>query len=120
MADFVGLFKPLASPRWPSGNGLVTIRDCFSITTWLLLGATLQSALFLIIGRPAVFPAVAILLYKVAEAYAMKTGLIRNPHMDGVIDTKFSAQFPNSEGKFGNKPANNDVCVFILGAKTNS
>lgn len=39
--------------------------------------------------------------------------------MDGVISKKTSAQFPDEEGKFGNKPASQDVVVFLIGTRYN-
>lgn len=76
--------------------------------------------MFLIVGRLAVTPVLAFALYKLGTTYAIKTGLIANPYMQGVLETKFSAQIPDEQGNYGNKPANKDVCVFIIGAKVNS
>ena len=74
----------------------------------------------LAIGRLAFLPAIAFLLAKIANAYAMKTGLKANPMAAGVIQSKFSAQLPQANGGYGSKPAADDVCVFLIGAKNNS
>ena len=65
-------------------------------------------------------PAAVFLVYKLLDAYAMKTGLRRNKYMEGVIDRKFTAQLPDSKGQFGNLPARDAVAVLIIGAKCNS
>ena len=60
------------------------IRDQFTITTWLSLGAILQGGFFLIFGRLALLPAVLLVTFKVLVAYAQTVGWMHNPAMDGV------------------------------------
>ncbi|KAK5000359.1 hypothetical protein LTR66_000777 [Elasticomyces elasticus] len=95
------------------------IRDNFTLTTWMLLGAGAQSLLFLLAGRVALLPAVAVLVWQVLDTYLMATGVKHNTYMDGIIPGKFSAQFPDESGNYGNKPANSEVVVFLLGARIN-
>lgn len=40
--------------------------------------------------------------------------------MDGVLTTKFTAQFPDAFGDHGDKAAKDDICILIVGAKANS
>ncbi|KAK5716596.1 hypothetical protein LTR15_009487 [Elasticomyces elasticus] len=111
-------------------------RDQLTITTWLCLGAITQGLLFAAIGRLAFAPAVLVVVYKVLLTYMQVIGLVRNPQMDGVyvptraahvehsltfssLMKKFSAQFPDEAGNYGTKPANDEICVFLIGARCN-
>jgi len=46
-------------------------------------------------------------------------GFKTNHLMDSAIMKKYSAQLPNADGTFGPKPANNQVVVFLIGARCN-
>jgi hypothetical protein len=94
-------------------------RDNFTISTWLAIGAVLQSAAYSIIGRTAFLPALCILVYRVADAYAITTGLKHNHHLDGVIQESVSAQFRGDMDGDAETPADSDICVFLLGSKVN-
>lgn len=50
----------------------------------------------------------------------MSIGWKHNTYMDGVIAKKTSAQFPDELGRYGNKPADSDVVVFLIGLRCNS
>jgi hypothetical protein len=95
------------------------MRDQLSITTWLATGALFQSLAFLLVGRIAFLPAVSYLLYTLANTSAAAAGLAHNPLMDGVVPTKFSSSFPNSQGTYGSKPASSDLVVFHIGFRNN-
>jgi hypothetical protein len=121
------------------------MRANFTITTWLSFGAVIQGLAYFLIGRLAFLPAVALLLYRAFAAYAMSVGWIHDRYMDGVrlpspplsrpttttichtqltcypqvILKKFSAQFPDEAGEQHSKPAEQDMTVLIIGAKTN-
>lgn len=88
--------------------------------TWLVVGALVQSLLIVTLGRIAFLPPVIYALVRTADVYAMKTGLKANVYKQGVIEQKFSAQFPDAKGDYGNKPARDEVCVLLIGAKSNS
>lgn len=49
----------------------------------------------------------------------MAVGTKRNRELDGVILKKFSAQYPDPAGNFGNTPANQEIVVFLIGARIN-
>ncbi|KAJ9669574.1 hypothetical protein H2201_000441 [Coniosporium apollinis] len=130
--DFVNLVPP--SPTKPksqwmkantpvfgplNGQALSGIRDQFTISTWLSLGAILQTAAYLLVGRLSLLPASALVAYRVLDAFLMTVGVKRNPAMDGVILNKFAAAFPDAGGKFGNKPAREGVVCFLIGARCN-
>lgn len=59
------------------------------------------------------------LLYRIANAYAIKTGLKHNHYLDGVILDHYSAQFPGESTGEPEAPAESDVCVFLIGSKVN-
>lgn len=73
----------------------------------------------MLIGRLSLLPASVLIVYRVLDAFLMTVGVKRNPGMDGVILNKFAAAFPDTEGKFGNKPARDGVVCFLIGARCN-
>lgn len=129
--SFVNLFHPTSkAPDFQLGSseeyfaginaGLLNIvRDQLSISTWLALGAIAQGALYLTLGRVALVIPATLLFWRILDAFLQANGYRHNPHMDGVINNKFSAQLPDRSGEFGNKPANGEVVVFLLGFSSN-
>jgi hypothetical protein len=99
---------------------LQLIRDQFSITTWLSIGAVIQGGLFLVAGRLALIPALALVLFRALDAYAVVTGWKANPWTKDTVLQHVSAQFPDEEGRFGPEPANQDVVVLLIGTRSNS
>lgn len=95
------------------------MRDQLSITTWLAIGALLQSLAFLLVGRIALLPATSYIIYTLASTSAAAAGLKHNPLMDGVILNKFSSSFPDSQGTYSSKPADTDLVVFHIGFRNN-
>jgi len=94
-------------------------RDQFTISTWLALGALCQATLFLLFGRLAFLPALLLILYRTADTFLVAVGVKRNHELDGVILKKFSAQYPDTAGNFGNTPANQEIVVFLIGGRIN-
>jgi hypothetical protein len=95
------------------------VRDSFAIQTWLSIGAVLQGIAILMLGRVALVPALVYLVGQSLDTGAMVAGWKRNKYMDGVIMKKTSAQIPNAFGNYGNKPADTDVVVFLIGTRCN-
>ena len=115
---------PTTATRQPSrffgpANGLPILRDQLSLSTWLALGALLQTPLYFLLGRIAFLPAALLLAYRALDAYAQATGWKRNTYMDGVLTKKFSAQFPDEEGEYGSQPCNTGVVVLLIGTRSN-
>lgn len=79
----------------------------------------MQGTLILLVGRIALLPAAALILYRALDSYAMSVGWKRNTYMDDVLMKKFTAQIPDELGNYGNKPANDDVVVFMIGTRSN-
>lgn len=121
--DFIGLLPSQdKQPRnhfFGPGQQAHFIRNRLSTSTWLCLGAIAQGLLILVVGRIALYPAILLMLYRAFDTYAMTVGWKHNPYMDNIIPTKFSAQFPDSEGHYGNKPSNSDVVVLLIGTRCN-
>ncbi|EON60919.1 hypothetical protein W97_00129 [Coniosporium apollinis CBS 100218] len=113
MKAYAPVFGPL------NGQALSGIRDQFTISTWLSLGAILQTAAYMLIGRLSLLPAFALVTYRILDTFLMTVGVKHNPGMDGVILNKFAAAFPDAEGKFGKKPARDGVVCFLIGARCN-
>lgn len=89
------------------------------MSTFLAFGACLMGPLYFAIGRIAFVLPFILIIYRIIDAYLMTIGAKHNPHMDGVVANKFSAQLPDQTGHFGPKPASEQVCVFMIGAKCN-
>ncbi|CZT25679.1 uncharacterized protein RCC_11348 [Ramularia collo-cygni] len=121
--EMLPLFPPRETrPRsdyFGPARGATFLRDQFTISTWLCMGAVVQGSLLLAIGRLALVPAVALLLYRTLDTYAMVVGFKENKYMKHVITQKVSAQIPDENGKFGSKPASSAITVFLIGARTN-
>jgi hypothetical protein len=101
-------------------NDVALLRDNFTTSTWLLIGATLQTLLFLLPLRPsyALAPAVLLLSYRFTANLLMCFGLKRNPYMDGVTVGKRAALYPPpSPDEKG--PASEEICVILLAARCN-
>jgi len=114
-----GLQQPTSKPAYEKLAPVALLRDQLDVTTWVTLGAIVQGLLFLVAGRTALIPAVAYILFKVGDAYAIRTGLKHNHYLDNVIETKHAVVFPDRDGNY-NKPGQDEVCVFHIGARVNS
>ncbi|KAB8277442.1 hypothetical protein BDV30DRAFT_251612 [Aspergillus minisclerotigenes] len=128
-------FKPLLSPfhvskeptnprgilRLPRNipSTSVVIRDNFTLSTWLFLGGLLQGLAVIIFGTYALIPTMLILLYRTTDHLLMAANITRNRYMDGVMQTKVSAQAPDANGTFGKEIASESIVVFHLGTRSN-
>jgi hypothetical protein len=118
---FTPLLPTLPTKRSSSSRSAfaVLIRDQLPITTWLALGAFVQSCALLLIGRIALAPAFAYLAVSALDTLLVSMGWRANKLMDGVLRQKYSAQIPDEHGNYGEKAANSDVVVFHVGARCN-
>jgi len=97
----------------------ILVKDQFNLSSWLAIGACMNTLLFLAIGRLAILLPFLLLFFKIADRLLMTVGFKKNYLMDGAILEKYSAQIPNADGTFGPKPANQQVVVFHIGARCN-
>jgi hypothetical protein len=96
------------------------IRDQFSISTWLCIGATLQIIAWLLVSRTiAIYAPILLLLFRFIDTMLMLSGITRNRRMDGIIPNKFCAQIPDENGEFSEKVADQTITVILLGARSN-
>jgi hypothetical protein len=80
----------------------------------------MQSLLvFFVPSRFALAPAFLMIFYRLLDTVLMTVGLKRNRYMEESILGKFTAQIPDAEGRFSKEPANSEVCVFLIGARSN-
>jgi len=127
--DFKPLLAPSAKRLEPgiyAGPASLSsmIRDNFTISTWLCLGASAQILLYLITNTLgfrslALLPALAILAYRTLDSCLITIGWKHNTYLDNIIQKKISTAFPDELGHYGNKPANNDIVVFLIGTRVN-
>ncbi|EHK25746.1 uncharacterized protein TRIVIDRAFT_219507 [Trichoderma virens Gv29-8] len=97
-----------------------TVRENFTISTWMAMGAVLQGLLVLF-ARPtfAVAPAALLLLYRFSHTMLMHYGVIRNTQMADVISGKYTVQIPDKDGNPPSEPSGTDVAVIMLGLRNN-
>lgn len=122
-------YKPVFTPftsrpktqHQSGGSFLVSLRDTFSISTWLLLGAILHGLVALIIPtRLALLvavPSLVVLVRSAREALAM-FGVLNNPAMDGVVPGRSVPVIPDNYGD-RQEPAAKQLCCILLGARSN-
>lgn len=97
----------------------IILKDQMTLSSWLAVGACFNTLLFLAIGRLALLLPFLLLVFRICDAVLQTYGVKKNPLMDGGILTKYSAQIPNEDGTFGPKPANEQIVVFLIGARCN-
>lgn len=95
-------------------------RDDLAISTWLLLGACLQTLLLAILPAfLATTPALLLLLSRVLVNISTCWGLLPDSSMKGVRLGRFSNQIPQLDGSLSPTPSDQEVVVLILGARSN-
>ena len=93
---------------------LAIIRNNFSLSTWLLLGAFIQSLIFAILPpRVAVLPPVCLLTLILAKNLLITGGYLKNPYLAAAYRGKATAPLQEDEDG-GDK-----IAVFLLGASSN-
>ncbi|KAF2083498.1 hypothetical protein K490DRAFT_69740 [Saccharata proteae CBS 121410] len=128
MVDYTPLVKPaLKKPlsvnnkkAWGVPVPLVAlIKDQLTLSSWLAVGACLQTLLYSVIGRVSLVPAFILIFYRIVDAVLIAKAYKPDPDSDGIVMTKSSVHFPDAEGKYRGSPANREVVVFLIGAKNN-
>ncbi|KIW99490.1 uncharacterized protein Z518_11229 [Rhinocladiella mackenziei CBS 650.93] len=114
--------RPMSQSRWPdpTKRQLYLLRMNFSISTWLLLGALLQSIVVFIIPRfYAMLPSILILSARLLDTMAITWGWKKNHYLDEAFLHRVSPQIPDEDGNFHQEASDEKVVVFFLGAKGN-
>ncbi|KAL4779837.1 hypothetical protein BJX76DRAFT_66670 [Aspergillus varians] len=124
MAPLHPLFKPTTTQPNSRPNSRAPRRTIilnnFQPSSWFLVAASLQGILTWLFPTVLTFiPALLILAYRGIDVLLIMYGFRPNPAMEGVIPRKFSAQIPDEDGEFGDKPSRDTVVVFLLGTKSN-
>ncbi|KAK8212464.1 hypothetical protein IWZ01DRAFT_267654 [Phyllosticta capitalensis] len=131
--EYVPLTKPTAmrpvsqqvmtgrKKAWGVPVGFISaVRDQLTISSWLAVGACLQSLLFLVAGRVALVPAFLLIFYRIVDTALMVKGVKADPDaMENILKNKYTVHFPDSNGKYTGKSANKDIVVFMIGARAN-
>ena len=103
-------------------SGSQLVNENFSLSTWLLLGCSIQALLFLVV--PARFQIYAysfagtLLLFRVLNAVLINFKVINNPYLQGGILKRTTALVADEAGSLV-EPGKQGVTVLMLGAKSN-
>jgi len=111
----------LAGPNFNSTSlKLNAIHGNLSLQTILLIGACLQTFLFLlpIPKLYSVGPAIGLLLFRIIDTVLITYNFIPNPYLKDAILKKSTAQPHDREGNFTG-PGKEKVAIMLLGAKSN-
>lgn len=101
------------------------VRDQLSIQTWLLLGASIQTLIFLLPLRPMYqyTPSLFFLLITLVNNLIQLSNVRHSSYMTGRIPGKHAAIFPNADGSFTREdstfPGGEQLAVFMLNVKSN-
>lgn len=103
-----------------SATRLGFLLNNFTISTWLLVGATLQCTLSLMLPRNvALLPAVILLVSRLISGALVTKGFLRNSYLDGAIMGRWTASRLNEDGSVPQKPADREMVLFVVGARSN-
>jgi hypothetical protein len=89
----------------------------FNISTWLLLGATVQCALVVLLPRNiALLPPVALLFSRVLRTYLIANGTLSNPLMEDVYHGRRTWQIPSTDSTLATTGSSETIVVLVLAA----
>lgn len=98
------------------------IHSNFSLTTWLLTGAILQSTLTILLpSNPyALLPALLLLTARILNALLIHCSILPNPYLKDVLPGKTTALLPSPQGDLSLAASRQQkIAVCLLGAKSN-
>ena len=99
---------------------LAFFRDDLRMSTWLLIGASLQCVLCLVLPvYVASVPTLLIIAGRAIQSALIIQGVLRDPSLDRVVKGRFTAQIPFDDGSFPDRPADKEVVLLVLGARSN-
>lgn len=100
---------------------LQMVRDQFSITTWLSIGAIIQATAYALLpyrNIVTILPVLLFLGYKLAFTACVLFGLVPNSRMKDVLLGHTTPVFPDEKGN-QDKPADRTICAIVLGVVSN-
>ena len=99
---------------------LAAFRNNFSLVTWLLIGACIQSIFVLLLPqRVAILLAVVLLAGRYIKTALMSKGYLHNTSTDNVVVGKMTAPILNEDGSVPEKASDKGVVCFVIGASSN-
>jgi len=108
--------KPRSQALWnQKAAGLAILRDQLSLPHWILVGATLQALLVIILPlskKLVVLPVLALATLKVFQAVIEVSSYRPGKHGDNIIREKLGATMENDVKSDGG------VCLLILGTRS--
>ena len=94
-------------------------RDDLRLTTWLLVGACLQSLLVLSLPRyVALLPAALVLGARFLVNLLMTQGFVHNAGSEGVYQGRATAMIPLEDGSFPDKASDHEIVLFIVSTRS--
>jgi hypothetical protein len=89
----------------------------FTVSTWLLLGATLQCVLVATLPRNlALLPPIALLVCRYARSYMVATGILPNPVYKEVTHGRQTWQIPSADSTPAKTGSTDSIVVLVLAA----
>lgn len=119
-ASFSATGRPKAKRGMPTGAANL-VRDNFTISTWLLMGASLQCGLIACFGAKVwtIGLPVLVLGLRCIQTILQATGVLKNPYIYGVIPGRTTCHFPGKEGAYEGAPSNRPLAVLLISARSN-
>ncbi|ORY18776.1 hypothetical protein BCR34DRAFT_553445 [Clohesyomyces aquaticus] len=89
----------------------------FRISTWLILGASLECLAILTLPRNiSVLPPLALLIYRILHGYLTATGTLPNPLNRNRTLGRTTWQIPSADNTLTPKPSSDSIVVLVLSA----
>ena len=91
-----------------------------SLTTWLLIGGSIQAFLALFFNSIYItIPVFTLLAFRLLDTVAITYGIRSNPYLKNANLFRTAPVIPDSEGEVSSEAADEKVVVFFLGFKVN-
>lgn len=117
-------FSAPGRPKAKKGMPIIAhnlLRDNFTISTWLLMGACLQCGLVSLFGARVWIVGLPVLVLglRCLRSGLQAVGVLKNPYMDGVIPGRTTCHFPNEDGSYSGSPSNRSLAVLLISVRSN-
>jgi hypothetical protein len=89
----------------------------YTVSTWLILGATIQSFLVATLPRNiSLLPPIALLIYRYIRSYLIATNALPNPINQGVTHGRQTWQIPSTDSTVATTGSKESIVVLVLAA----